>query len=336
MNAPRSQPAQALLEVRDLRVRFLTDDGPLLALAGVSFMVRRGETLGLVGESGCGKSVAALSIMRLIPDPPGRIVQGEIIFDGRDLLRLDERQMHQVRGDRVAMIFQEPLTCLNPVARVGDQVAEAFRLHRSVSRGEARLRAVDMLRRVGIPDPARRAREYPHHLSGGMRQRVMIAMALALRPGLIIADEQTTALDVTIQAQILELMNQLKREFDTSIMLITHDLGVIAETAQRVAVMYAGRIVEHAWVGDLFDRPAHPYTQGLLESRPDADDPGAAQPRPGRRLKAIPGLVPSLLDLPTGCAFQDRCGRVFDRCRAEEPPLFELGGGHQARCWLHG
>jgi len=323
--------SDVLLEVKGLQTCFHTDEGLIMAAVGVDFVVRQGETMGLVGESGSGKSVAALSIMRLIPEPPGKIVRGEVLFEGRDLLALSEREMRRVRGNRISMIFQEPMTCLNPVMRVGDQIAEAVRVHRDVSRIEARSVAVDMLKKVGIPDPARRAREFPHRLSGGMRQRVMIGMALACHPRLIIADEPTTALDVTIQAQILDLMNGLKADFQTAVILITHDLGVIAETAQWVAVMYAGRIVEYAGVKDLFASPGHPYTQGLLESVPSLD----GEVPPDRMLRTIPGMVPNLLDLPPGCAFQERCPFAFDCCRGEEPPLFGLGGGHLSRCWLN-
>jgi peptide/nickel transport system ATP-binding protein/oligopeptide transport system ATP-binding protein len=324
-------PDDILLEVRDLHTSFKTDEGLILAVAGVDFVMRQGETLGLVGESGSGKTVAALSIMRLIPEPPGRIFKGQVLFEGRDLLRLSEREMRKVRGNRISMIFQEPMTCLNPVVRVGDQIGEAVRLHQGLSMTEARSVAVQMLRKVGIPDPDRRAKEFPHQLSGGMRQRVMIGMALACHPRLIIADEPTTALDVTIQAQILELMNDLKEDFQTAVLLITHDLGVIAETAQWVAVMYAGRIVEYADVKTLFSDPCHPYTIGLLESMPslDGDIPE------DRTLRTIPGMVPSLLDLKPGCTFQDRCPSVFDRCRQEEPLLFRTRHGCLSRCWLH-
>ena len=325
-------PDDILLEVRDLHTSFKTDEGLILAVAGVDFVMRHGETLGLVGESGSGKTVAALSIMRLIPEPPGRIFKGRILFEGRDLLRLSEREMRKVRGNRISMIFQEPMTCLNPVVRVGDQIGEAVRLHQGLSATEARSVAVEMLRKVGIPDPDRRAKEFPHQLSGGMRQRVVIGMALACHPRLIIADEPTTALDVTIQAQILELMNDLKEDFQTAVLLITHDLGVIAETAQWVAVMYAGRIVEYADVKTLFSVPSHPYTIGLLESMPSLD----GEIPEDRTLRTIPGMVPSLLDLKAGCTFQDRCPTAFDRCRQEEPPLFQTHHGCLSRCWLHG
>jgi len=320
-----------LLQVKDLHTYFRTDEGLAKAVDGVDFEIRRGETVGLVGESGCGKSVTALSIMRLIPEPPGRIVAGRILLEDLDLVRLSETEMRRVRGNAISMIFQEPMTSLNPIHRVGNQIAEAIRLHQDLGWGRARQRAVEMLVKVGIPDPERRAREYPYQLSGGMRQRVMIAMALSCNPKLIIADEPTTALDVTIQAQILRLMNQLKEDSGASVLLITHDLGVIAETAARVAVMYAGRIVEWAEAADLFIEPKHPYTLALLASIPKMDRPVPQD----KMLKAIPGIVPSLYGLPPGCSFQDRCERVFERCSIEEPPLFEAGAGHLVRCWLH-
>ena len=320
-----------LLEAKNLHTYFKTDDGLVKAANGVDFKIRRGQTVGLVGESGCGKSVTALSIMRLIPEPPGLLVKGEINFEGQDLTKLAETEMRRIRGNAISMIFQEPMTSLNPIHRAGTQVAEAIRLHQRVPLNEARLRAVEMLARVGIPDPKQRAREYPYQFSGGMRQRVMIAMALSCNPKLIIADEPTTALDVTIQAQILRLMNQLKEDFGASVLLITHDLGVVAEMAERVAVMYAGRIVEIADVMPLFAEPRHPYSQGLLTSIPKIDQ---IVPQ-DKMLKAIPGTVPGLYDLPPGCAFQDRCDRVMDHCRSEEPPLFDVGLNHEVRCWLH-
>jgi len=320
-----------LLEVKDLHTYFRTDEGLARAVDGVDFEIRRGETVGLVGESGCGKSVTALSIMRLVPEPAGSIAAGRILLEGLDLVRLSEAEMRRVRGNAISMIFQEPMTSLNPIHRVGNQIAEVIRIHQDLGWGGARRRAVEMLAKVGIPDPERRAREYPYQLSGGMRQRVMIAMALSCNPKLVIADEPTTALDVTIQAQILRLMNQLKEDSGASVLLITHDLGVIAETAARVAVMYAGRIVEWAEAAPLFTEPKHPYTLALLASIPKMDRPVP----PDKMLKAIPGIVPSLYDLPPGCAFQDRCERVFERCSIEEPPLFEAGAGHLVRCWLH-
>jgi len=295
----------------------------------VTLSVRPGETLGLVGESGCGKTVTALSILRLIPNPPGRIVGGTICFEGRDLLRLPEEEMRSIRGCAISMIFQEPMTSLNPVFTVGEQVAEGIRHHQKVSRREAWDRAVEVLRRVKIPDPARRAYEYPHQLSGGLRQRVMIAMALALGPRLLIADEPTTALDVTIQAQIVDLLMGLQEEMQMAVILITHDLGVIAETADRVVVMYAGRVVEEASAEQLFETPLHPYTQGLLESLPKLETG-----KRHRRLTAIPGLIPNLLDLPTGCKFAPRCPKVIGDCWPTEPELREIRPGHWARCIL--
>jgi peptide/nickel transport system ATP-binding protein len=328
--SPASEPtAEVLLEVQDLQTSFFTDQGIARAVDHVSFQLRAGEALGIVGESGCGKSVTALSIMRLIPDPPGRIVGGRILFQGQDLLRLAEEDMRRIRGNKISMIFQEPMTSLNPVFRVGDQIAEVFQLHRKLDKHTALQQAEEMLRRVGIPSPATRLRDYPHQMSGGMRQRVMIAMALACDPHLIIADEPTTAVDVTIQAQILELMQQLKETSNTSILLITHDLGVIAEMARQVMVMYAGRVVEAAAVTDLFDQPLHPYTQGLMRSMPSV----AAQ-LGEERLAAIPGVVPSLLALPAGCKFNDRCPYVFERC-VVEPELLVPREGHAVRCWLH-
>ena len=301
------------------------------AVDGVTLSVRPGEMLGLVGESGCGKTVTALSILRLVPDPPGRIVGGTISFEGRDLVRLPEEEIRKIRGCAISMIFQEPMTSLNPVFTVGEQVAEGIRQHEKVSRREAWDQAVEVLKRVKISDPARRAREYPHQLSGGMRQRVMIAIALALSPKLLIADEPTTALDVTIQAQILELLLGLQEEMKMAVMLITHDLGVIAETADRVVVMYAGRVVEEASVKELFDNPLHPYTQGLMESLPRLETGKARQ-----RLRAIPGLVPNLLQLPTGCKFAPRCPKVVEQCWPTEPELREIRPGHLARCILAG
>jgi len=298
---------------------------------GVNLTVRKGETLGIVGESGCGKSVTALSVLRLIPNPPGKIVGGKILLEGRNLLDLPEDEMRKVRGGSISMIFQEPMTSLNPVFTVGDQIAEGIRLHQRLSKRESWTKAIEMLRLVRIPDPERRVKEYPHQMSGGMRQRVMIAMALSCNPHLLIADEPTTALDVTIQAQILELLNQLKAELGMAVMLITHDLGVVADTAARVAVMYAGRVVEEAPVLELFTNPLHPYTQGLLNSIPRIEK---SERRP--RLQAIPGMVPDLLDLPRGCKFQARCTKVFEACRGEEPPLKPVGAAnHPVRCCLY-
>jgi peptide/nickel transport system ATP-binding protein len=322
-----------VLDVKNLKTVFFTNSGLFRAVDDVSFSVRRGETLAIVGESGCGKSVSALSIMRLVPDPPGRIVGGEVRLEGTDLLALDEAKMRQIRGNRISMIFQEPMTSLNPVMRIGDQITEAVRLHRAKSSKEAWEQAVEMLRLVRIPEPARRAKEYPHQLSGGMRQRAMIAMALACRPALLIADEPTTALDVTIQAQILALMLDLQKELGMGLILITHDLGVVAQTAQRVIVMYAGRKVEEADVDSLFANPRHPYTRGLMASIPAVPTAGA---KANARLAEIPGTVPPLTKLPIGCAFAPRCAFAVDRCHAEYPPLDDWGGGHLAACWRAG
>ncbi len=325
---------EILLEVRDLRTYFFTEDGVVKAVDGVSFHVRRGEILGLVGESGCGKSVTSLSIMRLIT-PPGRILGGQVLFDGIDLLKLPEPEMVRLRGSRISMIFQQPVSCLNPVFKIGDQIAEVFQVHEGLSRIEGWKRAIELLQMVGIPDPERRAHSYPHELSGGMAQRVMIAMALALGPELLIADEPTTALDVTIQAQILDLMRELQRRMHTAIILITHDMGIVAEMCDRVAVMYAGQIIEEADVRTIFADPQHPYTRGLLGSIPVM---GVVKPR----LDTIPGTVPNLINLPPGCRFAPRCqarlehqARLGNRCLEENPPLFHTGPGHQVRCWLY-
>jgi peptide/nickel transport system ATP-binding protein len=316
----------ALLEVKDLRTYFAADEGEFKAVDGISFSLDRGRTLGIVGESGCGKSVTSLTIMGLVPQPPGRIAGGKVLFDGADLLQLDRTEMSELRGNRLSMIFQEPMTSLNPVFTIGDQIIEGIRRHRKVGQTEARDRAIEMLRRVRIPSPERRIDEYPHKLSGGMRQRVMIAMALACDPQLLIADEPTTALDVTIQAQILELMRALRDELGTAIILITHDLGVIAELAQDVVVMYAGRIVEQVAVAGLFDDPQHPYTVGLLGSIPKLHETQ-------ERLAAIEGMVPNPTAMPQGCKFNPRCPFAIDKCRAEEPPLMEVKPGHRAACW---
>jgi len=330
---PITPPAvQAALRVEDLRTQFLARGGIARAVDGVSYHVNRGETLGVVGESGCGKSVTALSVMRLVPDPPGRIVGGRVLLHGEDLLRLSEAEMRRVRGNRIGMIFQEPMTSLNPVMTVGRQIEEVVALHQGLSSREAAGRAIEMLRLVHIPEPQRRAREYPHQMSGGMRQRVMIAMALSCNPDVLIADEPTTALDVTIQAQILELMRDIQQRTGTAIVLITHDLGVIAETADRVAVMYAGKKVEEAPVVALFDAPLHPYTRGLMASMPNLDAPLGA----GRgQLPEIPGMVPSLSDLPDGCRFAQRCPLAISQCQ-DEPPLAEYTPGHLAACWRAG
>ena len=319
-----------VLDVKNLQTVFFTNSGLFRAVDDVSFSVRRGETLAIVGESGCGKSVTALSIMRLVPDPPGRIVGGSVTLEGTELLELDEAEMRAIRGNRISMIFQEPMTSLNPVMRIGDQITEAVRLHRKLTSREAWNKAVEMLRLVRIPEPEQRAREYPHQLSGGMRQRAMIAMALACRPALLIADEPTTALDVTIQAQILALIVELQKELGTGLILITHDLGVVAQTAQRVIVMYAGKKVEEASVEALFENPRHPYTRGLMASMPAVATFGSNS---DARLVEIPGMVPSLTNLPPGCAFAPRCALAIDRCRAEYPPLQDWGGHHLAACW---
>ncbi len=324
-----------MLEIRGLRTQFGTGDGAVRAVDGLSYAVREGETLGVVGESGCGKSVTALSVLRLIPDPPGRIVAGSIEFQGADLLKLPEGEMEAIRGNSISMIFQEPMTSLNPLFTVGRQIAEALTLHRGLSRREAMDRAVDMLRQVSIPEPESRVNAYPHQLSGGMRQRVMIAMALCCDPKVLIADEPTTALDVTIQAQILQLMRDLQDKTGAAIVLITHDMGVVAENADRVVVMYAGRKVEEAEVEELFERPGHPYTRGLLGSIPNVEEAahaGGARPR----LNEIEGMVPSLSDLPAGCAFAPRCVHAADKCREAFPPLEERRPGHWIACWRAG
>ncbi len=326
--------AEALLEIEDLVTEFRTEHGVVRAVDGVSFEIPKRKTLGVVGESGCGKSVTALSVMRLVADPPGRIAGGKIRYDGKNLLELDESSMRKIRGNRIAMIFQEPMTSLNPVFTVGEQVAEAVRLHQKKSRHDAMQVAIEMFKLVGIPAPDERVHNYPHQLSGGMRQRVMIAMALACKPDLLIADEPTTALDVTIQAQILDLLHQLQTELGMSVMLITHDLGVVAETCDEVVVMYAGRVVERAATEALFAAPRHHYTVGLLKSVPSYT--GAAEaPAPGERgrLTEIKGMVPALWALPAGCKFADRCPAAQDRCRAEEPPLAPIGET-QVRCWF--
>jgi oligopeptide/dipeptide ABC transporter ATP-binding protein len=319
-------PAAPLLEIDDLRTWFFTTDGVTRAVDGVSLAVGAGETLAIVGESGCGKSVTALSVLRLIASPPGRVVGGAIRYAGRDLLTLSAAEMRAIRGNEISMIFQEPMTSLNPVLRIGRQIAETLVEHEGLANSEAERRAVEMLRIVNMPEPERRARQYPHELSGGMRQRVMIAMALACQPKLLIADEPTTALDVTIQAQILDLMRMLREETGTAIMLITHDMGVVAEVADDVVVMYAGRIVEHASVAKLFAMPQHPYTIGLLGSIPQLH-------LDQQRLAAIEGQVPNPLSPVSGCAFHPRCPFAEARCREAEPPLIDLGSGHYAACW---
>src|SRR5437867_8654892 len=318
--------SEPILQVQDLKTYFYTDDAIIKAVDGVSYDVRPGETLAVVGESGSGKSVTALSILRLVADPPGRIVGGRILFRGRDLATLSQVEMRRIRGKEISMIFQEPMTSLNPVYTCGEQIIEAVVLHEGVDRKAARVRAIEMLRLVGIPLPEQRVDEYPHQMSGGMRQRVMIAMALACRPAILIADEPTTALDVTIQAQILELLGRLQKELGMAVLLITHDLGVVAETADRVAVMYAGQVVEYCDVGEAFKRTLHPYTAGLLASLPKL---GVKQDV----LRVIPGNVPNPAHFPSACRFHPRCPIAEERCRQKEPPVFDFGGGHLSRCW---
>jgi peptide/nickel transport system ATP-binding protein len=324
--------AATLLDVDDLKTFFFTRHGVLKAVDGVSFLVRPAETLAIVGESGCGKSVTALSLMRLVPDPPGRIVGGSVRLAGIDLVGLDEEAMRDVRGKEISMIFQEPMTSLNPVMTIGRQIAEVLLLHEELSRSAAQRKAVEMLRLVRIPEPEQRAKEYPHQLSGGMRQRAMIAMALACNPKVLIADEPTTALDVTIQAQILDIILELQRKLGTAVILITHDLGVVAETAQRVIVMYAGRKVEEAPVDELFARPLHPYTHGLMASIPRLGLMRGEIDRTDGRLQEIPGMVPALTNLPDGCVFAPRCPHAIDRCQ-QYPPYEQKRPGHWAACW---
>jgi oligopeptide/dipeptide ABC transporter ATP-binding protein len=335
VNAPTANAfaPNALLAVDRLQTHFLTFEGVAKAVDDVSLHLNGGQTLGLVGESGCGKSVTALSVMRLIKEPPGRIAGGRIHFKGQDLLALSPAEMRNIRGNRIAMIFQEPMTSLNPVYTVGEQIAEMFVFHRQMRRTESWERAVDMLRKVQIPNPEKRAYEYPHQMSGGMRQRAMIAMALACDPEILIADEPTTALDVTIQAQILDLMLQLKEETGAAVIMITHDLGVIAETAQRMVVMYAGRVAEEAATAELFEEPLHPYTQGLLRSVPRI---GQRVQHGRERLAEIIGVVPSLYELPDGCTFHPRCREAEKVCRHQMPPVRELAGGRRIRCWRRG
>jgi len=323
---------ETILQIEDLQTHFFTAVGTIRAVDGVSYALKAGETLGVVGESGCGKSVTALSVLRLVANPPGRIVGGAIRFEGRNLLEVGEAEMERIRGNEISMIFQEPMTSLNPLYTVGKQIAEAVALHQGLNKRDAWDRAVEMLKRVYIPEPERRAHAYPHQLSGGMRQRVMIAMALSCNPKVLIADEPTTALDVTIQAQILDLMRELQETFGTAIVLITHDMGVVAENADRVVVMYAGRKVEEADASRLFDHPGHPYTRGLLGSIPHLDTAarsGARRPR----LNEIKGMVPSLFRLPQGCTFAPRCGLASDQCRQVVPPLEEQRPGHWIACW---
>ncbi|KIX10865.1 ABC transporter ATP-binding protein [Dethiosulfatarculus sandiegensis] len=322
---------ELLLEVDNLQTHFFSFDGVAKAVDGVSFNLKRGETLGLVGESGCGKSVTALSIMRLIQSPPGKITGGRILFNGTDLLKLSNEKMRRIRGDRISMIFQEPMTSLNPVYTIADQIKEVFVNHRNLDKKAAFKKAVEVIRKVHIPSPDKRAEEYPHQLSGGMRQRAMIAMALACNPDILIADEPTTALDVSIQAQIIDLMLKLKEEFNAAILMITHDLGVIAEMAQRVLVMYAGRVVEEGTTQEIFDNPLHPYTRGLMNAVPVI---GRRATEGRKRLQEIPGVVPSLFDLPKGCAFHPRCPEAFDLCRKMRPDMSAEPGVHRAACWL--
>ncbi|MCA8969416.1 MAG: ABC transporter ATP-binding protein [Planctomycetes bacterium] len=316
-----------LLELSNVKTYFYTDEGVAKAVDDVSYRIMRGKVLGVVGESGCGKSVTALSIMRLIPNPPGQIVDGSIYFDGTEILHMTEEEMRKIRGNDISMIFQEPMTSLNPVFTVGDQIMEAVLLHQKVDRNQAREIAIEMLRKVGIPSPESRVDDYPHQLSGGMRQRVMIAMALSCNPKLLIADEPTTALDVTIQAQILDLIRGLQRDAGLSVLLITHDLGVVAETCDDVVVMYAGKVIESADVRRLYKHYKHPYTEGLFRSLP-------ATGKPHARLQAIEGNVPTAFNFPSGCRFRDRCPLAEERCAKEEPPLVEIEPGHEVACWV--
>ncbi len=318
----------ALLHIEDLRTYFFTEQGSVKAVDGVDLSVNTSQTIGLVGESGCGKSMTALSILGLVPSPPGKIVSGRIVFEGVDLLEIGPEEILGIRGNRISMVFQEPMTSLNPVFTVGEQIAEVYRYHTDLSKRERRHRTIEILKQVGIPSPERRFHDYPHQLSGGMRQRVMIAMALALSPKLLIADEPTTALDVTIQAQILELIDTLRKEHTMSMILITHDLGVVSEVAERLFVMYAGTIVEDSPVADIFTTPLHPYTQGLLRALPGFE--------PGEKtLHTIPGSVPLLSEIPAGCRFSPRCPQVMDICKREEPPMLHKGTSSLVKCWLY-
>ncbi|MDH4247553.1 MAG: ABC transporter ATP-binding protein [Deltaproteobacteria bacterium] len=326
-------PLDEILRIENLKTYFYSREGVVRAVEGVSYGLRRGQTLGVVGESGCGKSVTALSILRLIPNPPGKIVDGAIYLEGKNLLTLPEPDMQALRGNDISMIFQEPMTSLNPVLTIGQQISEAVILHQRLSAKDAMNKAVEMLKLVRMPEPVRRAKEYPHQLSGGMRQRVMIAMALSCNPKVLLADEPTTALDVTIQAQILDLMRELQEKLGTAIILITHDLGVVAETAERVVVMYAGKKVEEADAAVLFANPQHPYTQGLLASVPRLDQAATGA---RTRLTEIKGIVPSLHNLPAGCFFAPRCPLADNQCRQEYPALRDMGRGHMAACWKAG
>ena len=322
---------QPLLSIEGLKTHFRTDDGMIHAVDGVDLAIQRGETLGVVGESGCGKTVTAMTVMKLVAMPPGKIVAGKILWQGRDLVPLGPDEMRSIRAKEIAIVFQEPMTSLNPVYTIGEQIAEVIRLHQNVGNREALDKTIEMLKLVHIPNAERRVQDYPHQFSGGMRQRVMIAMALSCRPKLLIADEPTTALDVTIQAQILELLGELKEKFGMAVMLITHAMGVIAETAQRVAVMYAGKVVEEAPVASLFASPLHPYTQGLIRSIPRVDTAAIEK----KRLEAIAGVVPSLLDPPPGCRFAARCKFARAECTTETPPLREIKAGHKVACVLY-
>ncbi len=321
--------ARRLLEVNNLTTHFFTSDGVVKAVDGINYHLDEGEILGIVGESGCGKSVSALSLMRLVADPPGKIVDGEVTFEGKDLLQLGDAEMRSIRGNRMAMVFQEPMTSLNPVLTIGRQVTETLELHQNMTKSQARERAVELIRMVGISDAGSRLTDYPHQFSGGMRQRVMIAMALSCNPKLIIADEPTTALDVTIQAQILELMRELAQQFGTALIIITHNLGVVARYAHRVVVMYAGKIIETGTAAEIYRNPRHPYTLGLLKSVPRLDEAVKAS------LDPIEGLPPDLIDLPVGCSFQPRCPYAFDRCTQETPYLMEHSEAHTTACWRH-
>jgi oligopeptide transport system ATP-binding protein len=321
--------ARRLLEVNNLTTHFFTSDGVVKAVDGINYHVDEGEILGIVGESGCGKSVSALSLMRLVADPPGKIVDGEVTFEDKDLLQLGDAEMRSIRGNRMAMVFQEPMTSLNPVLTIGRQITETLELHQNMTKSQARERAVELIRMVGISDAGSRLTDYPHQFSGGMRQRVMIAMALSCNPKLIIADEPTTALDVTIQAQILELMRELAQQFGTALIIITHNLGVVARYAHRVVVMYAGKIIETGTAAEIYKNPRHPYTLGLLKSVPRLDETVRTS------LDPIEGLPPDLIDLPVGCSFQPRCPYAFDRCTQETPYLMEHSEAHTTACWRH-
>jgi peptide/nickel transport system ATP-binding protein len=320
--------AREFIEIRNLKTYFYTGDGIIKAVDDVSFKITEAQTVGIVGESGCGKSVTAMSMLRLIPDPPGKIVGGEIIFEGENILSLSEEKIRDIRGNKISVIFQEPMTALNPVFTIGDQILEVITLHQHLNKQEALVKAADILKLVGVPEVERILKCYPHELSGGMRQRMMIAMAVSCNPRLLIADEPTTALDVTIQAQILDLMLDLKKKLNSSIMLITHDLGVVAETCDHVVVMYTGKIIEEADVVELFKNPLHPYTSGLLESKPVLH-------RDKERLDSIPGQVPDPGNLPEGCHFHPRCSRATDLCKEKRPELTNIGPGHKVACWLH-